>query len=87
MELGKNAVVISRMGHDAGRVYVVTARVNEDFVLVVDGKYRKLDNPKLKRVKHVKPVGESDVLDRWRRKSAGRYVCTARAQIADCRRF
>ena len=64
MELGKNTVVISRMGHDAGRVYVVTARVNEDFVLVVDGKHRKLDNPKLKRVKHVKPVGESDVLDR-----------------------
>lgn len=63
MELAKNTVVISRMGHDTGRVYVVTAVLGSDFVLVADGKYRTLDKPKMKRVKHVKVIGETDVLD------------------------
>lgn len=64
MELGRNTVVKSRMGHDAGRVYVVSAVVSPEFVLLVDGKYRTRDNPKMKRMKHVKVVGESDALDR-----------------------
>lgn len=47
-------IVKSLKGHDTDRVYVVASKAGEDFVLVVDGRYRKLDNPKLKRVKHLK---------------------------------
>lgn len=51
-------VVKSLKGHDTGRVYLVLAVLSADFVLLVDGKYRKLDNPKQKRAKHVKVLSE-----------------------------
>lgn len=54
-------IVKSIKGHDEGRVYLVVSEVNENFVLLVDGKYRKLDNPKLKRKKHVAVVEEAVV--------------------------
>lgn len=55
------AVVLSKMGRDSGRYYVVVALTGEDYALVVDGKYRKLANPKLKKLKHLKYKGE-DIL-------------------------
>ena len=49
-------IVKSLKGHDVNRIYMVIAVLNSDFVLLSDGKYRKLDNPKQKRVKHVEIV-------------------------------
>lgn len=46
-------VAVSRAGHDAGRYYLVVAETGEDFVLVCDGRYRKADDPKVKRRKHL----------------------------------
>lgn len=46
-------MAVSLKGHDTGRLYIVASEVNEDFVLVVDGKYRPLEFPKLKRRKHL----------------------------------
>ena len=51
--------VVSTMGHDEKRVYLVVAAASE-FVLCVDGKVRPLDKPKTKRYKHVKPLCEAD---------------------------
>lgn len=51
-------IVKSLKGHDTGRIYVVMAVLNEDFVLLADGKYRKTDNPKQKRVKHLEVISE-----------------------------
>lgn len=51
-------VAISRAGHDAGRVYLIVKIVGEDFCLAVDGKIRKLDNPKVKRFKHLDKIDE-----------------------------
>ena len=51
-------LVKSLKGHDSGRIYVVIATLNEDFVLCCDGKYRKLDNPKQKRKKHLEVLNE-----------------------------
>lgn len=59
MEAGD--IVKSKRGHDTGRLYVVIATVGAEFVLVADGKYRKLDNPKLKREKHLSSVGKTNV--------------------------
>lgn len=53
-------VVVSRMGHDKQRVYLIVAVLGEDFVLCADGKYRTLDNPKQKRLKHLKLLGECE---------------------------
>ena len=53
------SIVISRKGHDTGRAYVVAGSAGGDFLLLVDGEYRKLDNPKCKRAKHVKYAGKT----------------------------
>lgn len=53
-------VVKSLKGHDAGRVYLVVAVLNADFVLLSDGEYRKLDNPKQKRIKHVELLSDEN---------------------------
>ena len=47
-------LAVSRMGHDKDRVYIVIAVLNADFVLCVDGKYRTVEKPKQKRIKHLK---------------------------------
>ena len=52
-------VAISRKGHDAQRTYLIVAVLSSEFVLCVDGKYRTAENPKAKRYKHLKVVGES----------------------------
>lgn len=53
---------VSLKGHDTGRRYAVVSEVNESFVLVADGEYRKLDNPKLKRRKHLRTDGETELI-------------------------
>lgn len=41
------------MGRDKDRLYIVMSILSPEFVLVADGKKRKLDNFKLKRCKHL----------------------------------
>ena len=50
------SVAVSLMGHDKGRLYLVVKVLDADFVLVSDGKVRKVDNPKKKRFKHLKVI-------------------------------
>lgn len=50
-------IVISTAGRDENRVYIISKLVDNDFVLVVDGNFKKLQNPKKKRVKHLKTSG------------------------------
>lgn len=57
---GVGQAVQSRMGHDKGRIYLIAAVVGKDFVLLTDGDKRPLAKLKTKRVKHLKPLGESE---------------------------
>lgn len=50
-------IVYSVKGRDMDHYYVVVENVGEGFVLVVDGVYRKLANPKKKNVKHIEMSG------------------------------
>lgn len=50
-------VVLSIMGHDIGRLYVVLKKENQ-FLYLVDGKFRKKDNPKKKREKHTQKISK-----------------------------
>ncbi len=59
MEVGD--IVVSLAGHDSGKPFVVVAVVNDDFVLMADGKARGMENPKLKRKKHLRVVAQSGV--------------------------
>jgi len=45
-------IVFSLAGHDKGRTYVVL-ETDGDFARLVDGKIRKLNNPKKKSLKHL----------------------------------
>ncbi|MDR0850075.1 MAG: KOW domain-containing RNA-binding protein [Christensenellaceae bacterium] len=61
--LKKGSFVVSLTGHDEGRTYVVTEVINSDFVMLADGTYHKLKNPKRKRIKHIKNTGKvSDLI-------------------------
>lgn len=46
-------IVVSRMGRDQGRKFVVMQEVDDDFVLVADGSLRTVDRLKKKRRKHL----------------------------------
>ena len=55
MSTQKIEVVKSVAGHDSGKLYCVISR-DEGFALIVNGKTRKLDNPKRKKEKHLEPM-------------------------------
>ena len=57
-EIKPGLVVISRMGRDKNRVYVVLCEVDADFVMVADGRSRLLAHPKRKRRKHLMATGQ-----------------------------
>ena len=51
------AIVISKMGRDQGRSFVVVQEIDDDFVMLADGKLRTMDRLKKKRRKHLKTTG------------------------------
>lgn len=53
----KGAVVVSLKGHDKGKMYVVIGE-SEGKLFLCDGKNKKLSNPKVKNIKHLKDVGK-----------------------------
>lgn len=59
MEIGD--IVISLAGHDAGKPFVVVAKVSENFVLIADGMSRSMENPKLKRKRHLRVADKSGI--------------------------
>ena len=51
------AIVVSKLGRDEGRSFVVIQEVDSDFVMLADGKLRTMDHLKKKRRKHLKTTG------------------------------
>lgn len=49
---------ISKQGRDKGKLYIVYEIVDEDYVLLLDGKYRKIKNPKKKNIKHLQRIND-----------------------------
>ena len=56
-EFGKLAV--SKAGHDKRQVYVII-HVDHEYVYLVDGKFRCIENPKRKNKKHVQIIDYID---------------------------
>ena len=52
MGIEVGCLVSSSKGHDKDRVYLVT-KVENEFAWCVDGKYRLVNKPKKKRIKHL----------------------------------
>ena len=52
MDIAKSNIVRSNAGHDKGKLFVVLA-VEGEFLLLADGKSRKVESPKRKKRRHV----------------------------------
>lgn len=63
-EIMEGNVVFSKKGRDKGYPFVVLLCVDDDFVLICDGRRRKVENPKRKRRKHLSatPHAAPDIL-------------------------
>ena len=59
MDLRRGDVVRSLAGHDKDSLFCVVS-TEGDFLLLANGKERKLNSPKRKRVKHAVRAGTSD---------------------------
>lgn len=49
---------VSRAGHDKTALYVVVANEG-DFVFLCDGRYKTVEKPKKKRVKHIQIINRT----------------------------
>ena len=58
MDIAKSNIVKAIAGRDMGSYFFVL-EAEGDFLLLADGKRRRLESPKRKRRKHVELVGES----------------------------
>ena len=52
MEIAKSNIIRSDAGRDKGKIFAVLA-VEGEFLLLADGKSRKVENPKRKKRRHV----------------------------------
>lgn len=48
----------SKQGRDKDKVYVIYEIVDEDYVLLVDGIYKNIKNPKKKNIKHLQIIND-----------------------------
>ncbi len=60
-ECRKGMFAISLAGHDKGSIYIVVA-CDEKFAYLSDGKIRRVDYPKKKRMKHLQLDSRTDEL-------------------------
>ena len=59
MDIGKSDMIVSLAGRDKGQLFFVVD-TDGDFVLIADGKGRKLETPKRKKRKHIQKVQQTD---------------------------
>ena len=72
-------IVMSLKGHDAGKLYMVTA-VAGDRILLCDGRNRPQEKPKCKSPKHVRVVAEAEcapTTDKEIRMTLAQAACAA----------
>lgn len=54
-EYKKGHLVISMAGHDKGTFYIIN-KIQGEYAFLVDGKYKTLEKPKKKKLKHIQFV-------------------------------
>ena len=53
-KLKEGQVVVAAAGRDEGKLFFIVGKKDSQYVYISDGKSRKIDRPKLKKVKHLK---------------------------------
>ncbi|HHW48520.1 MAG TPA: RNA-binding protein [Clostridiaceae bacterium] len=56
MDIALGQVVYSKAGRDEGRKFIVVDIVDENYIMLSDGDLRKVEKPKKKKIKHIKPT-------------------------------
>ena len=59
MDISKSDIVISLAGRDKDKLFYVV-ETEDNYVFLADGKGRKLENPKRKKLKHVRRVTRTE---------------------------
>ena len=59
MDIAKSEIVRSIAGRDSGELFFVIETEGE-YLLLADGRSRRLERPKRKKRKHVEPFGSSE---------------------------
>ena len=59
MDISKSDIIESLAGRDKGKIFYVID-TEDNYVLIADGKGRKLENPKRKKLKHVRRVSRTE---------------------------
>ena len=54
------SIALSLAGRDKGRYFVVVGVIDENHVAVADGRKRKIEKPKKKKLKHLRICCETD---------------------------
>lgn len=49
-------VVKAKAGRDAGKTFLIVGSVDDNHVLIADGATRRIEKPKLKKLKHLQPT-------------------------------
>ena len=85
IEIRKSNIVRSNAGRDKGKLFVVLA-VEGDYLLLADGKSRKLEKPKRKKRRHAVFVSAEETrLSEKLRSSAKITNSEVRRTLAACR--
>ncbi|MCL2775065.1 MAG: KOW domain-containing RNA-binding protein [Oscillospiraceae bacterium] len=53
-------IVLASAGRDENRLFVVVGILDKDYVLIANGRSRRVDFPKKKKVRHIKPAAAGD---------------------------
>lgn len=46
-------VVYSKAGRDVGKIFIITALIDANYVYISDGNLRRVEKPKKKKIKHL----------------------------------
>ena len=83
MELVKGSVAVSLMGRDKG-VLMCVVETGENRVWVCDGKCRKLNKPKAKNPKHIKPLNKKLSEEQLEKRVAYEVSVSKLEMVEDC---
>lgn len=56
----KGQLALSLAGRDKNRIFMIVDILDENYVVIADGQLRKIDNPKKKKLKHLKLLEVKD---------------------------
>ena len=56
-QIDVGCVVKAIAGRDDGQYFIVIEKINEEYVLIANGKNRTMAKPKKKKIKHLRSIG------------------------------